>query len=395
MRLDLIVAGGDVLDTAAGIRGRMDVGVRDGRVVALAPDLPREAAAEIVDATGLLVLPGLVDLHTHIYWGATYYGLRPGPLAARSGVTTWVDAGSAGAYGVPGLETFIAGPAPVRIRCFINISCLGLAAPYREVALPEFCDVAACVATARRYPGFVAGVKVRASARPTGGMGVRPLELGLRAAEELGLPLMVHIGNAPPDLAQVLPLLRAGDVVTHCYTGHGMSIVDGAGKVREMASAARERGVLFDVGHGSGSFAFPVAGAASEDGFWPDVISTDAHVFSVEGEMRDLATCMSKLMALGMSLERAVAAVTATPARVIGLGAEIGTLRVGARADVTLAAIERGRFAFRDIDGVERAGAERVVVHGTLAGGRMLVEEPAPPPLPWAPAAAAVTGGER
>jgi dihydroorotase len=375
MTFDLVVAGGDVLDPGAGLAGRMDVGVRDGRIAAVGPGLDRRGAARVVDAGGALVLPGLVDLHTHVYWGATYYGVLPGPMAARTGVTTWVDAGSAGAYGMAGLKAFVADPAPVRVRCFINVSCLGLAAPVREVALPEFCDVEACVRTARRYEGFVVGVKVRASAKPTGAMGVRPLELARRAARELGLPLMVHIGNAPPELSEVLPLLEAGDVVTHCFTGHGMSIVDGDGRVREMAASARERGVLFDVGHGSGSFAFPVAGAATEAGFWPDVISTDAHVASVEGEMGDLARCMSKLLALGMPLARVVEAATAAPARVIGMEGEIGTLRVGARADVTLAAVEDGRFAFRDIDGVERRGDRRVTVRGAIAAGRVLEEE--------------------
>lgn len=383
--MDLLISGGTVLDPGAGMRGRMDVAVEGGRIAAVEPGIDPAGAAEVVDATGLLVLPGLIDLHTHAYWGATFWGIRPDPVAARSGVTTWVDAGSAGAYNLPGLIRFIAEPSAVRLRCFVNISCVGLTARTHEVALPQYCDVDALIATVERHREAVVGVKVRISRETIGGQGIRPLERAVEAAERLGLPVMVHIGQGPPELEDILRRLRPGDVITHCFTGRSMSLTGSDGLLREAALAARQRGVLFDVGHGSGSFTFASASAALGGGFAPDVISSDIHQLSAGGPVFDLPTCMNKMLALGVDLDGVVTATTRRPAEVVGMYPEIGTLRPGARADLALFELREGGEAPRlyDVALESRPATSWLEPVATIAGGRRLTTVEDDPPQPW------------
>lgn len=383
--VDLLISGGTVFDPGAGLHGIMDVAVEGGRITALEPGIDPAPAAEVLDATGLLVLPGLIDLHTHAYWGATYWGIRPDPVAARSGVTTWVDAGSAGAYNLPGLIRFIAEPSAVRLRCFVNISCVGLTARTHEVALPEYCDVEALIASVERHREMVVGVKVRISRETIGGQGIRPLDRALEAAERLGLPVMVHIGQGPPELEDIVRRLRPGDVITHCFTGRSMSLTGPDGRLREAALTARQRGVLFDVGHGSGSFTFASAAAALGGGFPPDVISSDIHQLSVGGPVFDLPTCMNKMVALGADLADVVTATTRRPAEVVGMYPEIGTLRPGARADVALFALGEGGGApqLYDVALESRPAARWLEPVATIAGGRSLTPVEEDPPQPW------------
>ncbi|HEX4216070.1 MAG TPA: amidohydrolase/deacetylase family metallohydrolase [Candidatus Dormibacteraeota bacterium] len=383
--MDLLISGGNVIDPGAGLRDKMDVAVDGGRITAVEPGIDPGPAAEVVDATGLVVLPGLIDLHTHSYWGATFWGIRPDPVAARSGVTTWVDAGSAGAYNLPGLIRFIAEPSAIRLRCFVNISCVGLTARTHEVAIPEYCDVEALIASVERYRETVAGVKVRISRETIGGQGVRPLERAVEAAERLGQPVMVHIGQGPPELEEVLVRLRPGDVVTHCFTGRSMSLTGSDGRVREAVLAARQRGVLFDLGHGSGSFTFASAEAALSGGFAPDVVSSDIHQLSVGGPVFDLPTCMNKLVSLGADLEDVITATTRRPAEVLGMYPEIGSLRPGARADVALFALREGGETptLYDVTLESRPASRWLEPVATIAGGRRLTSVEDDPPQPW------------
>lgn len=383
MPFDLLILGGELVDPAANRRGRFDVGVQDGRVTAVEPSLSNATAAQVVDAGGMYVTPGLVDLHTHVYSGVTYWGIPPDAIAARTGVTTWVDAGSAGAYTIAGLREFIANTSAVGVYAFLNIATIGLVHPTHELALLDYCDVQMCERMAGQYAGFVRGIKVRMGVDSSASNGVEPLLRARRAAETLGLPMMVHLYISPPDASAVLDLLRPGDIVTHCLIGEDMRLVDAAGRLLDAARRAIERGVLMDVGHGVGSFSFEVAEAALSDGLRIDVISSDMHALSRLGPMFDLPTCMSKMLALGLPLESIIAAATSRPAELLGLANEVGTLRPGARADVAIFRLVEGHFPLYDtLDQVRYAPALlRNVL--TVCGGRVLADLPEPAPPPW------------
>ena len=371
---DLLLAGGDVLDPGGGPGGRCDVAVRDGRIAAVGPDLPRDAGT-VVDVAGRLVTPGLVDLHTHVHPGTGYWGVDPDPIAWYSGVTTWVDAGSAGAFTVDGLRAY-AGSREVRVRALLNIAGPGLAARTGEGRDLESCDAGLAAGAIRAHRGFVRGVKVRIDADTVGANGVEPLRRGLAAAAACGVPVMVHIGTAPPALDDVLGLLRPGDIVTHCASG----IAEPLGPA---AAAAHRRGVLFDIGHGSGGFAFDVVERQVAAGLRPWSISTDLHARSLYGPVFDLPTTMAKLLAVGLPLAEVVAAATVRPARALGLDA--GTLAVGAPADVAVFRVERGAFEVVDAHRQTRRAPLRLVNEHTYVGGRRLLPRLPVPPPEWIP----------
>ncbi|ROT33374.1 amidohydrolase/deacetylase family metallohydrolase [Micromonospora sp. HM5-17] len=379
-RWDLLLTGGDLLDPGGGRRGPHDVAVRDGRIAAVAPRLPRDGAAEVVDLGGRLVTPGLVDLHTHVYAGATYWGIDPDPVAWRSGVTTWVDAGSAGAYSFPAFAAAAAGYR-VRVPALLNISTVGLVARVGEARDLANCDVELAVATVRAYRDSIVGIKVRMDRHNIGTHGLTPLRRAVAAAEAADLPVMVHIGAAPPSIGELLPLLRPGDIITHCASG----IAAGPAGFDPAAKDAYQAGIVFDLGHGSGGFAFDVLEAQLAAGMPPHVVSTDLHARSLHGPVFDLPTTMAKALAVGMSLEQVVAAATIGPARALGLPAGVGTLAVGGPADLAVFTVEHGRFELSDVHGQRRTAPLRLVNEATYRAGRPLPPRLSPPPPPWIP----------
>ena len=379
---DLLIRGAEVLDPGAGITGRKDLAVRDGHVAAIEPAIAPELARTIIDADGQYLVPGLVDLHTHIYPEATFWGIDPIEVAWRTGVTTWVDAGSSGAYNFLGLGQRSCS-RPIRTYAFLNISAVGLTAPTGELRQLQYCDAALCEQIAGRAGRFVVGVKVRIDRRTVGANGIEPLRRALGAARAIGKPLMVHIGDGPPTLEQVLQLLSAGDIVTHCTTPGSMSLLDHRGALKPCARAALDQGVLFDVGHGYGAFSFAVAEAIFQTAGLPHIISTDIHQLSVRGPMFDLPTCMSKLMAVGMSLADVVLAATAAPARAMLRDNEVGSLQVGRPADLSLFRLATGEFTLYDVDLAARA-ADRLLQNTlTLVGGKRLPPAAPAPAPPW------------
>ena len=382
MRFDLLIKGGQTIDDAAGLTGHNDVAVRQGRIAAVAPGIPAEAAFRTIAAGGLHVTPGLIDLHTHIYRGATFWGIDADAAGSRSGVTSWIDAGSAGALNLDAFREFILQPATVRISAFLNISYIGLTAPDYELTNLAYCDVKLFEIVANLNRDILHGGKVRLGASTVGGNGIAPLEIGLDAAERCGLPLMVHISVPPPEIGDILPRLRPGDIVTHCFTGHGMKLVDPAGVPHQVAREAIDRGIILDIGHGAGSFSFKSAEAALAAGIKPHVISSDIHQISCDGPMFDLPTCLSKFLALGLSLPEAVAMATTGPAAALGL-ADRGTLKPGSLADLALFSLERGSFPLYDIAGEIRTGHELLVNEMTIVGGRPMARQPKPPRAEW------------
>jgi dihydroorotase len=383
MRFDLLIKGGHVVDPVNGHDGPLDVAVRRARIAAVDREIPAESAVEVIDASGLYVTPGLVDMHAHVFKGIGYWGVDADSVGSRTGVTTWLDVGSAGAMTLQGLREYVVEPARVRIYALINISYLGLVGPDYELVYLDFCDVDICERVANLNRDLVLGVKVRMGASTVGPNGLEPMKRAREAADRLELPLMVHIAFAPPPVDDVLELMRPGDILTHCFTGFTMKIVDDEGRLRESARRARERGVIMDIGHGAGSLSFQTAETLLEAGFKPDVISTDIHQLSINGPMYDLPTCLSKFLALGLSLGEVVTAATSRPAEILGLDTEVGALTPGACADVALFALDRGTFRFYDIDMAVREGKERLRPVLTIVNGRALPARPPDPPAPW------------
>ncbi|WP_234361819.1 amidohydrolase/deacetylase family metallohydrolase [Plantactinospora sp. BB1] len=383
---DLLFTGAELLDPGTGRTGRHDVAVRDGRVAAVAPVLPRDRAAERVELAGRLVTPGLVDLHTHVYAGATYWGIDPDPVAWRSGVTTWVDAGSAGAYGFAAFAA-VSARYTVRVPALLNISAVGLVAPVGESRELANCDVELAVATVRAHRERIVGIKVRMDRHNVGTHGLAPLRRAVEVAGECGLPVMVHIGAGPPTVAQMLPLLRPGDLITHCASG----IAAGPDGFDPAAKEAYQAGVRFDLGHGSGGFAFDVLEAQLAAGMPPHAVSTDLHSRSLHGPVFDLPTTMAKMLAVGMSLPQVVAAATVGPARALGLPDGTGTLAVGAPADLAVFSTEPGRHELVDVHGQRRYAPLRLVNEATYRAGRLLPPRQPEPVPPWIP----LTGAQR
>lgn len=383
MRFDLLVKGGEVIDPGSGRRGAYDVAITRNRIAAVDRDIPAAAAARVIDATGKVVTPGLIDLHTHVFHGCSYWGVRPDPVASRSGVTTWIDAGSAGAMSIEGFREYIVKPARARIYALLNISYIGLVGPDHELMNLNYADVDVFKQVYDLNRDLVLGVKVRMMSSTVGEQGVKPLERARRAADECAIPMMMHIGYAPPSIDECLPFLKEGDILTHCFTGFDMRILGERGKLRDSARAAWERGVVMDIGHGTGAFRFEVAEPLIQQGYKPAVISTDIHVLSIRGPMYDLPTCLNKCMAVGMSLDEVVEAATSAPARVVGLDDEVGALKPGLMADVALFELEQGNFRYYDVNMDMREGRERLRHTLTIVGGRPLDELPEDPPPPW------------
>ncbi|HEV2034664.1 MAG TPA: amidohydrolase/deacetylase family metallohydrolase [Candidatus Dormibacteraeota bacterium] len=383
MPFDLLVKGGEVIDPGSGRRGSFDVAVNRNRIAAVDRDIPASAAARVVDATGKIVTPGLVDLHTHVFHGCSYWGVRPDPVASRSGVTTWIDAGSAGAMTLEGFREYIVKPARARIYALLNISYIGLVGPDHELMNLNYSDVDLFKRIYDLNRDLVLGLKVRMMSSTVGEQGVKPLERARQAADECAIPMMMHIGYAPPSIDDCLPFLKEGDILTHCFTGFDMRILDEHGKLRDSARAAWERGVVMDIGHGTGAFWFEVAEPLIQQGYKPTVISTDIHVLSIGGPMYDLPTCLNKCIALGMSVDEVVEAATAAPARVMGLDNEVGSLKPGLMADMALFELEQGTFRYYDVNMDMREGHERLRHSLTIVGGRPLEELPVEPPPPW------------
>jgi dihydroorotase len=384
VRFDLLIRGGDVVDPGGGSEGRLDVAVTRGRIAAVSSNIPPESAFQVIDAGGQIVTPGLVDLHTHVFHKVTYWGIDPDPVAARTGVTTWNDAGSVGAMTLPGFRDFVVGPAKVGITAFLNISSVGLVCDDYECANPHYLDVGLFRRLFEHNSDLVLGVKVRmGNLVPFEGDALEPLRRARRAADECEVPLMMHISFGPPSIAEVVPFLKPNDVLTHCFTGHPMKLVDDEGRLLEVAERAWDSGVVMDVGHGTGSFSFEVAEAIMAAGRKPDVISTDLHQLSVNGPTFDLPTTLSKFIHLGMSVREVVEAATARPAAVLGLEREVGTLQPGSRADIALFRLLQGDFPLQDIHGNVRHGSQLLRNTATIVGGRQLGLLPVPARAIW------------
>lgn len=369
--MGLLLRGGEVMDPGAGLTGALDVRVRDGLITEVAAGLSPDGDA-VLDVSGRLVLPGLIDLHAHCFAGAADFGPRTDDIARSTGVTTWIDGGSAGAGTFEGMREFVLSRSRVRMLAFLNISAIGLAyLKIGELNHLAYADVDAAVGAARDHADLILGIKVRNQLEVVGDAGLEPLRRAVRAADAIGGRVMLHCTNPPVPLAELLALLRPGDVVSHFLHGRGHGILDEKGKVSRDVRAARERGVVFDVAHGRMHVNFPVVRAAFAEGFYPDTISSDLTTGGAAGCVKDLPTTMGKFLSLGMPLADVVRAVTAAPAQVIGRAGKLGTLRPGTVADVAVYALEEGSFDYEDAHGQHITGRQRFVPALTLRAGEI------------------------
>ncbi|HET9894026.1 MAG TPA: amidohydrolase/deacetylase family metallohydrolase [Streptosporangiaceae bacterium] len=404
MTFDLLIKGGRVIDPADSTDALLDVAISRGRIASVDSQIPATSARQVVDASGLLVLPGLIDLHTHVFHDFTYWGIDPDLMAHDSGVTTWVDAGSAGAASLRAFRKHVVRTARVRIKAFINISSIGLIGPEYELTEPSYLDVELLRRAIAGNLDFLVGIKVRMASPTVGNTGLLALQRAREAADEVGLPIMVHICDAPPEIGEVLDLLRPGDVVTHCCTGGSMKLVGSDGEALAVTRQALDRGILLDVGHGAGSLNFASAEAMLAAGIVPHTISTDIHQMSRHvdslvssdavdspiiqfragtGGRFDLPACMSKFLALGVPLAEVVAAATSRAAAFLGMSDDIGCLRPGARADVGLFELVEGPVTFTDVSGSARTGHQRLVNVKTFMDGCLLEDPGGADSVPW------------
>jgi dihydroorotase len=370
---DLVLKGGRVIDPASGRDEIADIAFADGKVAAIGSNLP-PGGAQIVDAAGKIVTPGLIDLHTHVYWGGTSLGVDAAEIARKSGTATFVDAGSSGPGNFHGFRRHVIEPSPVRILPIINISHAGIFAFSTTVMVGECADLRLldprdCVRVINANRDLIVGVKVRVGRTAGGNSGIAPLDMALEVATETGLPVMAHLDHPPPSRLEVVSRLRKGDILTHCFRPFPNAPAAPDGSVREEIAAARERGVVFDIGHGGGSFGFRTAEAMLAAGFLPDVISSDVHALSVNGPAFDQITTMSKLLSLGMGLTDVIRAGTSTPAAAVGRS-DLGHLGVGAIGDASIIDLEEGEFDYRDVLGETRQGRQRLVASGLVVAGK-------------------------
>lgn len=379
MSFDLLIKGGRLIDPASGFDGKRDVGLSGNRISAIEETIPDEAASRIVDARDCIVAPGLIDLHSHVYWGGTSLGVDADRLAARSGTTTYIDAGSAGAGNFLGFRQHVIDRSTVRILAYLNISFAGIFGFSNRIMVGECGDLALCdpreaVACVREHSDVVVGVKVRSGRIAGGASGIAPVEMAIEAADRARLPVMAHIDEPPPGRMEVLDRLRPGDVLTHCFRPFPNAPVNGAGTIRADMLLARERGIIFDIGHGMGSFDFDVARTMLRDGFAPDVISSDVHLLSVDGPAFDLLVCMTKLAALGLPLMEVIRAATQRPADAIGRP-DLGRLSAGSVGDISVLRLSSGRFTYSDSSGNRLVADERLVSEGIVVAGKWLANE--------------------
>jgi dihydroorotase len=371
---DLILKGARVIDPSQNHDGICDVAFADGRVSGFGRDLSAGPGTQVRDMEGAIVTPGLIDLHTHVYWGGTSLGIDADEFCRTSGVTTSVDTGSAGPGNFAGFRSHVIERSQARILAYLHVSFAGIFGFSKTIMVgesedPRLMAPREAVEVAEANRDVIVGIKVRVGRHASGDQGTAPLDIALQVAEETGLPLMAHIDEPPPSYEQVLAMLRPGDVLTHAFRPFPNSPITAQGAVKPALREARARGVLFDIGHGKGSFAFKTARAMLAGGFLPDTISSDVHQLCIEGPAFDQVTTMSKMLCLGMSLTDVIAASTVNAAVALKR-MEYGTLKVGALGDATVLAVRDGAFDYVDTRGEHMEGAQRITAEGVVLKGR-------------------------
>ena len=372
---ELLIKNGTLIDTAQGIHARRDIGFANGHVAAVSEDIPTSEAREVLDANGCFVTPGLIDLHVHVFYGVSHFGIEPDSTCLARGATTVVDAGSAGADTFPGFRKYVIDVSDTRILAQLNISSQGmLTQEIGELENPDYADVGKACRMIEAHRDIILGVKVRLTRESIVGAraGMLPLHRAREAADAAGLPLMVHPQDAwCQSIDDILAVMGKRDILTHCFHDMPCGILDENGTIRDAVHAALERGVIFDVGHGAGSFSWDVVDKAMAQGVEPTTISSDLHVYNVDGPVYDLVNVVNKFLYLGMSLDDALAKVTSVPADTILMPGEVGTLAVDAWGDAVVFELREGAFELVDARGQVRVGKQKLEPIVVVKSGRI------------------------
>ncbi|HPG09138.1 MAG: amidohydrolase/deacetylase family metallohydrolase [Saprospiraceae bacterium] len=377
--IDILIKGGRVIDPKNHLDGVMDIGIKDGKISRVAANIPASEAFRVVDATGKLVVPGLIDIHGHHFFGTeenrylrnSFTALPPDGFTFRAGVTTVVDAGSPGWRNFDTYKAQTIDHSQTRVLAFLNIVGAGMAGGPIEQDLLDM-DPRLTAMEAKANSKYIVGIKLAHFS----GHNWEPAMKAAQAGRDAGIPVMIDFGGATPTLpldSLLLDVLRPGDIMTHCFahvSGRD-AIVDDQRKLRDCVWEAQKKGIIFDVGHGGGSFLWDQAVPAFEQGFHPNTISTDLHTGSMNGGMKDMTNVMSKMLVLGMSLPDVIEASTWKPAQVIQRP-ELGNLDVGAEADIAILSVEKGNFGYVDTKGWKYPGKEKLVAEVTFRAGKIV-----------------------
>lgn len=372
--VDLLIRDGHVIDPKNGLDAIMDVAIADGKIIDVRRHIPESTARKVIDASGLYVSPGFIDLHTHVFVGSGegfangISSISPDDFAPRSGVTTVVDAGTSGWRNFPRFKEQVIDRSRTRILAFISIGGLGLSGKAAQEDLNDM-NVDSTYAMILKFPETIVGVKIGHYE----GEAWTPFDRALAAAGRSGTPLLVECHLPQYSLEDQLSRMRSGDIITHSFekVKERMSVVDDRGQVRPFVMDALKRGVLFDVGHGGAGFWFSEAIPALQQGLAPNSFGTDLHRFSVNAGMKDMMNVMSKYMAMGMTLNDVITRATWAPARTIK-HQDIGHLGKGAAADVVIFSVRTGKFGFVDAGGNRLEGSEKLEAELTLREGKIV-----------------------
>jgi dihydroorotase len=346
-----LLKGGRLLDPGSGTDGRCDVRVKHGSVEAMAPNLDADGAA-VVDVKDLIVTPGLIDVHLHLMKGLGAFGVDPDVFGVGSGVTTVVDAGSAGHTLLTVFRNYVTDSAKSRVLNYINLSTLGgVTGPgYSILADPRLIDEEKIAAAVEANRDIIVGIKIMATGGALGAQGMKPLARARKLGDQLKIPLLIHVGESwtrgaePVAVGDVLEYLCPGDIITHMFTGHPGGLLDANGRLWPQVRDAQSSGVLMDVGHGLHNLNFDVARKVLDQGLLPDGVSTDGHRGNRAGPVYDLPTTMAKLMALGFSLNQVVEMATVNAARLLRRSNELGILKVGQPANISVLRLENRQW---------------------------------------------------
>ncbi len=383
---DFVLTNGTVIDPAAGLNAQRNVVLQGGRVAAILDPATTVVARQTLDCTRLLVVPGLIDFHVHVFPGVSNFGVDPDETCLARGVTTVLDFGTAGGLIFDGFRRFVIDAAKTRVKALMLIAGQGLISSNdTKPALGElwdiaYCDVAGCVQAVEKHRDCVAGIKVRCmdNISRDGQNEAEGLRRARLAADETKLPLVVHPANSSLKIHHILETLRTGDVLTHCYHDKNCKLVDASTQVWPILREKQREGVLLDVGHGSGSFSWRVAEAMLDQGVLPDFIGSDLHSYNVHGPVFDLVTTLSKFLHLGMSVPEIIRRSTSNCAAWLGMADEIGTLKPGACADIAVLDIVNGEFPLTDAEGFTEVATRRLDVKACFRAGHRVGVLPKP-----------------
>ena len=377
MTFDLIIKDGTIIDPSQNLIKKKDVGISGGKIASVKDYISESDGVQIIPARGKYITAGLIDLHVHVWWGVAHLAIPADPVCIGRGVTTAIDAGSSGANTFPGFYHYVIEQTHTRILAFLHISGMGqLDNDIGELENIRWARVDRAVEMSDLYKDAIVGIKVRLSSDIVGKNDLFAFGKALEAGVELNKPLMIHVGGSIHPIEKFLEQLRPGDIVTHAFTGRPNGIVDNNGRVIDAAKDAIKRGVIFDVGHGAGSFSFDIAEKCLEEGILPGTISSDVHKYNVNGPVHDLLTTLSKLLYLGLGIEEVVKLSTVNPSSAIGMDQKIGTLNVGADADVAIIDPIEKKITLTDSEGEIRVGNTLLVPVTTLKKGNIFVASP-------------------